>query len=338
MARPPRSTESQLHNRLAVLRAERGLSRQQLADAIAVNYQTVGYLERGDYSPSLELAFRLAEYFQLPIESIFAREPFAPMSQALTRGGSTSMSEITLPKVGTARRRTWRDAITPEGRASRRRWTLVFPALLCVSAWITVATYDDGGTGVDLLAPAALVIVFGMLRRSTRRLTALDHPQLDERDRASRDRAFRLAYPLLLAVLVISLAVLALVLPEATRDVPADFPRGATTSIPGGFLEFEALIGLALWLVIWAIFLPTGVLAWREPDALEPDAGEPTVKLSEAARDAWSAGALAAGFMLGIVQDVDLFALLPFVGVLALLGWVARHPHERAAETRARLG
>ena len=83
MARPPRSTESQLHNRLAVLRAERGLSRQQLADAIAVNYQTVGYLERGDYSPSLELAFRLAEYFDLPIESIFSREPFAPMSRQL---------------------------------------------------------------------------------------------------------------------------------------------------------------------------------------------------------------------------------------------------------------
>jgi putative transcriptional regulator len=81
MARPPRSAESQLYNRLVVLRAERGLSRQQLADAIAVNYQTVGYLERGDYSPSLELAFRLAEYFGLPIESIFAREPFAPMSR-----------------------------------------------------------------------------------------------------------------------------------------------------------------------------------------------------------------------------------------------------------------
>ena len=66
-----------------MLRAERGLSRQQLADAIAVNRQTIGYLERGDYSPSLELAFRLSEYFELPIESIFAREPFAPMSTQL---------------------------------------------------------------------------------------------------------------------------------------------------------------------------------------------------------------------------------------------------------------
>lgn len=81
MGRPPKTAESQLYNRLAVLRAERSLSRQQLAEAIAVNYQTIGYLERGDYSPSLELAFRLSEYFELPIESIFAREPFTPLSQ-----------------------------------------------------------------------------------------------------------------------------------------------------------------------------------------------------------------------------------------------------------------
>jgi len=81
MGRKPKGEEGRLYNRLAVLRAERGLTRQQLADAIAVNYQTVGYLERGDYSPSLELAFRLSEYFELPIEAIFARTEFAPMSE-----------------------------------------------------------------------------------------------------------------------------------------------------------------------------------------------------------------------------------------------------------------
>ena len=84
MGRRPRTPEARLHNRLAVLRAERELSRQELADALEVNPQTVGYLERGDYSPSLELAFRLAEFFELPIEAIFAREPFAPLSQQLT--------------------------------------------------------------------------------------------------------------------------------------------------------------------------------------------------------------------------------------------------------------
>jgi putative transcriptional regulator len=70
-------------NRIAVLRAERALSRQQLADAVGINYQTVGYLERGDYNPSLELAFRIAEYFGLPLEAVFSRQPFAPMSSQL---------------------------------------------------------------------------------------------------------------------------------------------------------------------------------------------------------------------------------------------------------------
>lgn len=74
-----------ISNRITVLRAERGLSRQQLADALGINYQTVGYLERGDYNPSLDLAFRIAEYFGIPIEAIFSRQPFVPMSSQLYR-------------------------------------------------------------------------------------------------------------------------------------------------------------------------------------------------------------------------------------------------------------
>ena len=70
-------------NRIVVLRAERGLSRQQLADAMGINYQTVGYLERGDYNPNLGLAFRIAAYFGLPLEAVFSRQPFAPMSSQL---------------------------------------------------------------------------------------------------------------------------------------------------------------------------------------------------------------------------------------------------------------
>jgi DNA-binding XRE family transcriptional regulator len=74
---------SKIHNRLPVLRAERGLSRQQLAEAVGVNYQTIGYLERGEYNPSLELAFRLSEYFNLPIEAIFSTQPLKPLSETL---------------------------------------------------------------------------------------------------------------------------------------------------------------------------------------------------------------------------------------------------------------
>jgi putative transcriptional regulator len=76
------STNS-LFNRIGVLRAERHLSRQELADALGVNYQTIGYMERGDYNPSLELAFRASEFFGLPIEAIFSRQPFRPLSEQL---------------------------------------------------------------------------------------------------------------------------------------------------------------------------------------------------------------------------------------------------------------
>jgi len=83
MARAAERTEPVLHNRLAVLRAERGLTRQELAEALTVNYQTIGYLERGEYNPSLELALRIAEHFGLPVEAIFSRMPFVPMSEQL---------------------------------------------------------------------------------------------------------------------------------------------------------------------------------------------------------------------------------------------------------------
>jgi len=65
-----------IYNRIAMLRAERGISRRQLAEALDVHYQTVGYLERGEYSPSLHLALRIATYFEVPVEVIFSTEPF----------------------------------------------------------------------------------------------------------------------------------------------------------------------------------------------------------------------------------------------------------------------
>ena len=64
-----------VYNRIAMLRAERGVSRRELADALGVHYQTVGYLERGEYSPSLYLALRIAEYFEVPVEVVFATAP-----------------------------------------------------------------------------------------------------------------------------------------------------------------------------------------------------------------------------------------------------------------------
>ena len=80
---PKKQDKVEIFNRIGVLRAERGLSRKELADAVDVNFQTIGYLERGDYNPSLELAFKLSDYFGLPIEIIFSTKPLEPLSEAL---------------------------------------------------------------------------------------------------------------------------------------------------------------------------------------------------------------------------------------------------------------
>lgn len=72
---------SATYNRISMMRAERGLSRKELADAVGVNFQTIGYLERGDYNPSLELALKLAEFFELPVEALFSLRPFKPLSE-----------------------------------------------------------------------------------------------------------------------------------------------------------------------------------------------------------------------------------------------------------------
>lgn len=74
-----------MHNRLAVLRAERGFSRADLAAAVGVNPQTVGFLERGDYGPSLVLALQLSRVFDLPVEAMFSLDPFFPLSAQIYR-------------------------------------------------------------------------------------------------------------------------------------------------------------------------------------------------------------------------------------------------------------
>jgi DNA-binding XRE family transcriptional regulator len=74
-----------IHNRIAVFRAERGVSRRELAEAVEVNNQTIGYLERGDYQPSLELAMKIARYFDVRVEMLFSFERFEPIASLLKR-------------------------------------------------------------------------------------------------------------------------------------------------------------------------------------------------------------------------------------------------------------
>lgn len=64
------------------------MSRKALAQAVDVNFQTIGYLERGDYNASLELALKLARFFELPVEMVFSLEPFELLSrQAMNNEG-----------------------------------------------------------------------------------------------------------------------------------------------------------------------------------------------------------------------------------------------------------
>lgn len=60
-----------MENRLKVLRADRNWSQQDLAERLEVSRQSVNAIETGKYDPSLPLAFRIAELFELPIEEIF---------------------------------------------------------------------------------------------------------------------------------------------------------------------------------------------------------------------------------------------------------------------------
>ena len=85
MGRQPRSEADKVYDRIGVLRADRGVSRKELAEAVGVHPQTIGYVERGEYSPSLALALRIARYFEVPVEAVFALEPLPSLSQELLR-------------------------------------------------------------------------------------------------------------------------------------------------------------------------------------------------------------------------------------------------------------
>lgn len=67
-----------MKNRLEEIRKLRGIRQEQLAEALRVSRQTIGSLENGRYNPSILLAFRIARYFELPIEEIFIYEEEEP--------------------------------------------------------------------------------------------------------------------------------------------------------------------------------------------------------------------------------------------------------------------
>jgi DNA-binding XRE family transcriptional regulator len=67
-----RNSEEPVFNQIEQVRTTLDLSRQQLADLVGVHYQTIGYLERGEYSPSLVLALRIAKALNREVSELFS--------------------------------------------------------------------------------------------------------------------------------------------------------------------------------------------------------------------------------------------------------------------------
>ena len=76
-----RNQEEPLHNRVEAARSLRGLSRSDLAAEVGVHYQTLGYIERGEYNPSLSLALKLAKALKVEVSQIFSTKPFRKESR-----------------------------------------------------------------------------------------------------------------------------------------------------------------------------------------------------------------------------------------------------------------
>lgn len=70
-----------MRNRLKVLRAERNWSQADLAEKLDVSRQSVNAIETGKYDPSLPLAFKIAQVFNLPIEQIFSADDVAQAAE-----------------------------------------------------------------------------------------------------------------------------------------------------------------------------------------------------------------------------------------------------------------
>jgi putative transcriptional regulator len=66
---------TRIRNNVRDLRAAHNMTQQDLADRIDVTRQTVIAIELDKYSPSLEVAFRIAHVFAVPFDQVFRYEP-----------------------------------------------------------------------------------------------------------------------------------------------------------------------------------------------------------------------------------------------------------------------
>lgn len=58
-------------NNVGKIRQEKGVTQEELAEAVEVSRQTISALEKGNYTPSVLLAIKIARFFELSVEEIF---------------------------------------------------------------------------------------------------------------------------------------------------------------------------------------------------------------------------------------------------------------------------
>jgi putative transcriptional regulator len=66
-----KKTELEIKNKIKVFRAEHDLTQEGLAQAIGVTRVTINAIEKGKYTPSLELAFKIAIFFKTELTKVF---------------------------------------------------------------------------------------------------------------------------------------------------------------------------------------------------------------------------------------------------------------------------
>ena len=73
------------YNRLKMLRVERNMSRKELAELTDIHPQTIGYIERQQFNPTIELALRLSKALGVGLDAIFSAEPFDLLDDKVLR-------------------------------------------------------------------------------------------------------------------------------------------------------------------------------------------------------------------------------------------------------------
>jgi len=63
--------QQKIKNEVSKYRIEMGVTQEELADKVAVSRQTIIALEKGNYTPSILLALKIAGFFKIPVEKLF---------------------------------------------------------------------------------------------------------------------------------------------------------------------------------------------------------------------------------------------------------------------------